>query len=390
MELEKTQGSGEASLLGRKPPTKKRGSNAADAQRIENFGAAIDKLRKEVETQVGAEDVAYIKRVRKTSRRAEILGRSLIHFSFEPVGFLAGVGALAAHKLLETIEIGHTSLHGTYDRLPGAEDFHSKTFYWKVPVDEAAWRHAHNIQHHQYTNVHGRDPDMNFAVLRLSPEVPYRPMYELQPVSNALSFLAFTATINTHVTGLVDVYAAYPRAAETLPDHSFKTKLEAHKAAFSKFARYYAREFGFFPLLAGPFFAKVALGNLLSEVVRDVYAGATIYCGHVGATDYPEGSHASGRAEWYAMQVEGSRDFEVSFPFDVLCGGLERQIEHHLFPRLPPNRLRQIAPRVRAICEEHGVHYRTDTWPRTLRDVFSTLRKLAKRSASRAAAPRAA
>lgn len=357
--------------------------------RVEAFGRAIDSLRKEIEAKVGAEDVAYIKKVRKLSQAAEILGRSLIHASLEPVSFLVGVGALSAHKLLETIEIGHTSLHGTYDRLPEAAEFHSKTFTWKAPIDEGSWKHAHNVQHHQYTNVHGRDPDMNFAVLRLSPEVPYRTVHRLQPVSNALSFLGFTATINTHVTGLVDVYAAYPRDAKTLSDASAASKIEAHKIAFRKFARYYAREYGFFPLLAGPFFWKVALGNWLSEIVRDVYAGATIYCGHVGATDYPTGSHAAGKAHWYVMQVEGSRDFEVGAPFDLLCGGLERQIEHHLFPRLPPNRLREIAPRVRAICEEHGVRYRTDTWPNTLRDVFATLRSLAKRSATGAIVARA-
>jgi fatty acid desaturase len=357
---------------------------------VAGFGRAIDALRKEVEGKVGSEDVAYIKRVKKLSNRAELLGRSLIHVSLEPLGFGLGVAALTFHKLLETIEIGHTSLHGTYDRLAGCEEFNSKTFHWKVPIDEASWKHAHNVQHHQYTNVNGRDPDMNFAVLRLSPEVPYRPMHRLQPVSNALSFLGFTATINTHVTGLVDVYAAYPRQAETLRDHSAQSKWDAHKIAFRKFARYYAREYGFFPLLAGPFFWKVILGNWLSEIGRDVYAGATIYCGHVGATDYPQGAHASGRAEWYVMQVEASRDFEVSAPFDLMCGGLERQIEHHLFPRLPPNRLREIAPRVRAICEQYGVRYRTDSWPGTLRDVFGTLGKLAKRSASDRLAPKKA
>jgi fatty acid desaturase len=46
--------------------------------------------------------------------------------------------------------------------------------------------------------------------------------------------------------------------------------------------------------------------------------------------------------------------------------GLDRQIEHHLFPTLPPARLREIAPEVRAICERHGVAYKTDTWRRRL------------------------
>lgn len=82
-----------------------------------------------------------------------------------------------------------------------------------------------------------------------------------------------------------------------------------------------------------------------STAFRGVYSAATIYCGHVGedVAAYEEGTRAQGRGEWYAMQVESTNNFEVSLPVSILCGGLDRQIEHHLFPRLPPNRLRDMA-----------------------------------------------
>jgi fatty acid desaturase len=76
------------------------------------------------------------------------------------------------------------------------------------------------------------------------------------------------------------------------------------------------------------------------------------------------------------MQVESTNDFEVSLPLSILCGGLERQIEHHLFPALPPRRLRQIAPEVQAICEKHGVAYKTASWGKTLRKVFGHVARL--------------
>ena len=112
--------------------------------------------------------------------------------------------------------------------------------------------------------------------------------------------------------------------------------------------------------------STVLLGNVLSEIGRDLYSAAVIYCGHVGAADYPPGARASGRGQWYVMQAEGSRDIELPTWLSILCGGLDKQIEHHLFPRLPPNRLREIAPRVRAICEKHGVRYRSPSWRSTL------------------------
>jgi fatty acid desaturase len=77
------------------------------------------------------------------------------------------------------------------------------------------------------------------------------------------------------------------------------------------------------------------------------------------------------------MQVESANDFEVPRVVSILCGALDRQIEHHLFPRWPTNRLREVAPEIKAICERHGVQYRTDTWPGMLRRVFTQLRRLA-------------
>jgi len=66
----------------------------------------------------------------------EVVGRTLIHVSVDPFTFAVGVGTLWLHKQLEVAEIGHTALHGTFDKLPGAERFHSKTFRWRFPVDE--------------------------------------------------------------------------------------------------------------------------------------------------------------------------------------------------------------------------------------------------------------
>jgi linoleoyl-CoA desaturase len=191
----------------------------------------------------------------------------------------------------------------------------------------------------------------------------------------------FGIALNLQATGLLDIYLQQG-TPQVLPDKHPSTLRKAHRAFLSKLLRHYGKEYVGYPLLAGPFFAKVLLGNLLSEVARDVHAGLIIYCGHVGASDYPRSAKPTSRAEWYAMQVEGSRDVEVPELVSVLCGALDKQIEHHLFPRLPPNRLREIAPRVRAICEAHGVRYRSASWPRTLRSVFHELSRLRSARAS--------
>ena len=344
---------------------------ARDEARLKSFGEALDAIRVNVEAKVGAEDIAHVRRVEMFSRTMEVIGRGLIHISFEPISFVLGVIALWIHKQLQATEIGHTALHGAYDTIEGADEYRSKTYKWEIPIDEESWRHGHNVRHHGGTNIAGRDPDIHFGPMRLTEQTPYTAKHRFQ-LPFALFVLApnFTFLMNLHFTGIVDYWHGNGRPEEFdfIKDRSRKTAIEVHKKALRKYVRYYAKEYVFFPLLAGPFFWKIILGNWLSEVMRDIYSAATIYCGHVGedVASYPEGTKAKGRGAFYAMQIAATNNFEVSYPVSLLCGALDLQIEHHLFPRLAGNRLREIAPQVREACRVHGVEYRTASWGKTL------------------------
>jgi NADPH-dependent stearoyl-CoA 9-desaturase len=352
------------------------------------FGRELDAVKERALAQVGPEDLAHVKRLRRLSTSLEAAGRVLIHVSFEPLTFVLGVVALWLHKQLEATEIGHTALHGAYDRFPDATKFHSKTHVWKTPIDEASWRHGHNVRHHGNTNVAGKDPDIHFGPVRLTEHTPHGFGHHFQlPLTLGLLFPNFGFLMNLHFSGVLDVFADNGQAQrlDFLPDRSWASARTALKAALRKYLPYYSKEFVLFPLLAGPFFWKVLLGNWLSELMRDVYSAATIYCGHVGGDtkSYAPGHKAQSRGEWYAMQVEASNNFEVSRPVSILCGGLDHQIEHHLFPTLPPERLRELAPEVRAICARHGVRYNTASWPRTLKKALSHIARLSRAGGTR-------
>lgn len=332
----------------------------------------------------GEEDVKYVKSLDRFSVAMEVVGRVLIHASWEPISFLVGVGCLFVHKQLQAAEIGHTSLHGAYDKFADAPEFHSKTYSWDVPIDEESWRLGHNVKHHGNTNVAGKDPDIHFGPARLTHQTEWAPRHRWQvPFVLGVLFPNFGFLMNFHFTGVHDVLfgEAHGGKLDVLPDLSPASKRLALKRALRKYLPYYLRNYVFFPLLAGPFFWKVLLGNWMAETLRDIYSAATIHCGHVGhdVASWPEGTRPKSRGEWYAMQVAAANDFEVSWPVSVLCGGLDLQIEHHLFPTLPPQRLRQIAPEVRAICEKHGVTHKRDTWWNTLKKAFHHLDGLSVR-----------
>lgn len=356
-------------------------------ERLRGLARALDDLEARTTASMGAEDIAQHQRVRRFSFSMELCGRAALYVSVLPfalvsgafgwICFGVGVLCLAAHKQLAW-ELHHTTLHGAFDRLPGAEGWSSKATRWDLPIDEESWRRGHNVLHHGATNVAGIDADMALFNMRLSEHVPWRPRHRYQMwILFGLVATNFGVMLNGHFTG-VNGAVLGPDGVTLAKERN--APREAWRRALRKLLPYYAKNYLFFPALAGAMFWKVLLGNLLAEFVRDVYSALTFTCGHVGGEkkSWPVGTRARQRGEWYAMQLEATSNFEVSLPLSLLCGGVDRHIEHHLFPRLPPHRLRQIAPEVRTICEKYGFPYRTSSWPRAIYNAVSHLAALAR------------
>lgn len=143
-----------------------------------------------------------------------------------------------------------------------------------------------------------------------------------------------------------------------------------------KSARQYAKEYVFYPALAGPFAPKVALGNLLANGLRNVWTYAVIHCGHLTETTSTfteKDLERETRGGFYLRQILGSSNFEAGPLLGMFTGHLSHQIEHHLFPDLPGHRYREIGPEVRRICEKHGVPYNTGSLARQFASVFKAL-----------------
>ncbi|XP_076892835.1 delta(8)-fatty-acid desaturase-like [Bidens hawaiensis] len=61
--------------------------------------------------------------------------------------------------------------------------------------------------------------------------------------------------------------------------------------------------------------------------------------------------------DWFEKQTSGTIDISCSSYMDWFFGGLQFQLEHHLFPRLPRCHLRSISPVVRELCKKHNLPY---------------------------------
>jgi NADPH-dependent stearoyl-CoA 9-desaturase len=331
------------------------------AEQSRSLRAELDALRHEYAAKIGARDAEHIRTVRAVARISRVAGRLLIHFSLEPISWGAGVVALGTYKVLENMEIGHNVLHGQYDFM-GDPSLSSATYEWDMVGTAKSWKRAHNATHHVFTNVIGRDRDFGYNAFRFSDDVPWRPFHLLQPLVSPLSGLFFQYSIGAYDLGLLDALGPKPSGAAG-PRRRPAREVARELWAFTrKAARKGFVEYAFFPALAGPLAAKVLVGNALANALRNGWAYAVIYCGHLTertATFREEDLAHEDRAGWYARQVMGSSNFEASRFVHVLSGHLGFQIEHHLFPNVPAWRYPEMAPRVREICERHGLPYAT-------------------------------
>jgi linoleoyl-CoA desaturase len=309
------------------------------------FAAAIDELGREAraDAEAGARDVRLLQLLLLISLLGELGGRILLHVSAGPLGWSLGVVALTLHLALEA-QINHSIMHGAYVRLPGGNGFSPRTYETlALPLQSRTWRDAHRI-HHRVPSLLGLDPDTVHPLFRVHGDTPWRPWHR---------FNTFLGGLFVFETWALD-YDRFLKATGHRPLDD--------RGELKKLLRFFAYQYLLFAALAGPLWWRVLAGTLFAVVIRN-YVFVLLQTGSsVGASVSTrlarlpgvEGLDADAEA---AFQVETSKDYPFPALATFLCGGLDRHIEHHLFPHLPPTRLRALSPRIRALCEQHGVHY---------------------------------
>ena len=99
--------------------------------------------------------------------------------------------------------------------------------------------------------------------------------------------------------------------------------------------------------------------------------GALIAPNHKGMTMVGDG-HTLDFLHW---QVLTARNVRGNLFFDWFYGGLNYQIEHHLFPTMPRNRLRDSIAIVRPYCERHGIAYHDTGFLESFAEILGTMHK---------------
>jgi len=332
-----------------------RSSRALTPDEVDAFGAELDALRTEVMASLGEREATYIRDVQSIVRYTEIGGRGLLMAGWLPPAWIAGTGLLAFSKIVDNMELGHNVMHGQYDWM-NEPSLRGDTYEWDHACDGDAWRHSHNYMHHAFTNVEGRDRDIGYGFLRLFDAQPWRPLHLAQgAVAIGLATL-FQWGIALHDLEMDEVL----RGRRPLDD-----VVRESRPVLKKMLRQFAKDYVVFPVLAGPSFVPVLTGNVLANLLRNLWTFGIIFCGHftAEAETFPASAlENETRGAWYVRQVRGSSNLTGGPTFHFLTGNLSHQIEHHLFPDVPAVRYADMAGRVRETCARYEQNYNTGSF----------------------------
>jgi NADPH-dependent stearoyl-CoA 9-desaturase len=345
------------------------GRPALTPEQVEALGRELDAIREREVADLGEVDATYIRRMVAVQRSLEVGGRALLFLGFLPPAWFAGVAALSVSKILDNMEIGHNVMHGQYDWM-GDPNLHSARFEWDTAAPAVNWKHGHNVLHHTYTNIIGKDRDIGYGILRMTEQERWTPGALLNPVKAALLALLFQWGVALHDVEVEKILNG---------DKSWDEADDVLRAIRHKAGRQALKDYVLFPLLALPIAPLVLAGNAAANLVRNVWAFSIIFCGH-----FPEGvalfteEEVEGETKggWYLRQMLGSANLTGGPLFHIMSGNLSHQIEHHLFPDLPARRYQRIAPEVRAICERYGLPYTTGPLHRQLGSVWRKIVRL--------------
>ena len=202
------------------------------------------------------------------------------------------------------------------------------------------WTSKHN-RHHAHPNQVGRDPDIGGRAVAFTPEQARARGAMGSWLAGYQAWLFFPMLLleglHLHVAGVRTM----------LGRRSTTVKLVEGILLSAHIIGYLVAVF----LVLSPVQAVAFL--LIQQGVFGVYLGCSFAPNHKGMTVFGEDE----KVDFLRRQVVTSRNIRGGWFTDFALGGLNYQIEHHLFPSMPRPSLRRAQEPVRAFCEQHGISY---------------------------------
>ncbi len=255
------------------------------------------------------------------------------------------------------LSVMHDATHGAYSKTPNVNRFVSWVIYL-IGGNSINWRIQHNVLHHTYTNVEGLDGDIKAPVplLRFS---PYQPKMKIQRFQHIYAwffnaFLTLTWAFHADFLQLADfskrgLLKAYGKSFARL-----MTELVCFKSFYYLFVFILPMTLSGMPIwicVAGFFTMQFISGIVLASIFQPAHV---VECAEFPLPD-EDGNMEN---NWLIHQLETTTNFAQNNKFFTwFVGGLNHQVEHHLFPTICHIHYAKISSIVKETAEEYGVPY---------------------------------
>ena len=294
-------------------------------------------------------------------------------FVFYGLWLLMGIGMVGIG-----CAIMHDSNHGSYSHNKTANKYLGKIIAL-VGGYEVTWKIQHNILHHTYTNIEGLDDDINAGVLlRFS---PHSKRYAMHRFQHLYAWVLY---------GLLTLQWATIKDYRQLYDYHKKDLLKKEKTTLGKAMFevsiykliYYTYMFIIPIFITGIAWQYVLIGFLIMHFTAGLALSCIFQLAHVmEECEFPAPSDdRKMENNWAVHQVMNTINFSPKSR--IMCwfiGGLNRQIEHHLFPHICHVHYKKLAVIVKQTAIDFGIPYREErTFVTALVNHGRMLRKLGK------------
>lgn len=282
--------------------------------------------------------------------------------------FLMGIGMAGIG-----FSVSHDALHGAYSSNKHINRALGFSFDL-LGANGYIWKITHNIIHHTYTNIHGHDEDLEVAgFIRLSPHSEYKKIHRMQHI---LAFFAYS--LATFFWVFIKDYKQFLKKDLGPYENKSHPTNEWIILVVTK-AIYYTYMLVLPMLLLDISWIHLLIGFGTLHLTAGLILGIIFQLAHVvEETDHPEPDEENMIDEhWMIHEMVTTNNFARDNK--ALCwfvGGLNFQIEHHLFPRICSVHYPAISHIVEKTAQEFAIPYNQhDTFFEAVASHYRTLKK---------------
>ena len=272
-----------------------------------------------------------------------------------------------------TVNIGHDAIHGAYSTNPWINKLFSHTFNLNG-ASAYMWTKMHNTAHHTYTNVEGYDEDIeSLPFIRMSPNKELKGIHKYQHLY-AVWFYGF-ATLSWV---LIKDYVKFFKNEVGNFSGEKHPKKEYFYLFFYKLLNYSIFIVIPFIVIDLPWY-HILGGFLLMHYVGGFSVAIIFMLAHVVEEAHFLNPDESGQLEhsWTVHQLFTTVNFSTdSWLAAFLTGGLNSQVEHHLYPNICSVHYPQISKIVRKTAKEYGFPYLESSFIGAVGSHFRFLKKM--------------